>query len=205
MMRQSLATVRSLKWVDYVYFALLEPRRLVTRISDEASKPYWGALLVVFFASFAEILAASLVTVNTHFFYHKITYGLLLVFLINLMKIAVVALLIDALCQCMGFDGMVKTIFAVAGYAFFPQMFVLPLVYIVKVFSFAPVFFLSVFSIVLGIWSAIIVIVGVSEIHSMQFSKAALVFLFPYAAVGLYAFLVVVLVVMNLLGYVAAI
>ncbi len=203
MMRQSLATVRSLKWVDYAYFALLEPRRLVTRISDETSKPYLGALLVVFLASFAEILASSLVTVNTQFFYHKITYGLLLVFLINLVKIAVVVLLIDALCQFMGFEGMVKTIFAIAGYALFPQMFVLPLVYIIKVFSFAPVFFLTVFTMSLGVWSAIIVIVGISEIHSMQFSKAALVFIFPYAAVGLTAFLIALLAVMNLFGYVA--
>lgn len=204
MMSQTLATVRSLKWVDYLYFALLEPRRLVTRISDEASKPYWGALLVVFFASFAEILAASLVTVNTQFFYQKITYGLLLVFLINLVKIAVIALLMDALCQFMGLPGAVKAVFAIAGYAHFPQMFVLPLVYIVKVFSFAPVFFLSAFSLSLGVWSAIIIIAGISEIHSMPFSKSALVFLFPYAAVGVIAFLIALLGVMSLFGYVTA-
>ncbi len=204
MMSQSLASVRSLKWVDYLYFALLEPRRLVTRISDEASKPYWGALLVVLVVSFAKILASSLVTVNTQFFYQKITYGLMLVFLINLVKIAVIVLFVDMLCQCMGFPGMVKTIFAVVGYAFFPQIFVLPLVYIVKVFSFAPVFFLSVFSISLSVWSAIIVIVGISEIHSMPFTKSALVYLFPYAAVGVIAFLIALLGVMSILGYLAA-
>lgn len=201
MMSQSLATVRSLKWADYLYFALLEPRRLMTRISDDASKPFVGALLVVFFTSFTEILASSLVTVNTQFFYQKMTYGLLLVFLVNLVKIAVVALLIDALCQFMGFPGAVKTIATLAGYALFPQMFVLPLVYIVKVFSFAPVFFLSAFSISLAFWSAIIVIVGVSELHSMPFTKSALVFLFPYATVGLAAFLIALLAIMCLFGY----
>lgn len=201
MMSQSLGTLRSLKWVDYLYFALLEPRRLVVRVTDEASKPYWGVLLVVFFASLSEILASSLVTVNSQFFYQKMTYGLLLVFITNLVKIAMVALLIDALCQCMGFAGSLKAIFALAGYALFPQTFILPLVYIVKVFSFAPVFFLAVFSIALAVWSSIIVIMGISEIHSMPFSKSALVFLFPYAAVGTTAFLIALLSVISVFNY----
>jgi hypothetical protein len=203
-MSQSIATVRSLKWVDYLYFALLEPRRLIVRISDESSRPYWGALFIVLLSSFAEILASSLVVANTQYFYLKMTYGVLLLFLVNAVKIAVIVLLIDALCQFMSFTGSMKTLFPLVAYAHFPQSFILPLVYIFKVLSFAPVFFLAALSLALAVWTSIIVISGISEMHSMPFTKSALVFLFPYAAVGIIAFLIALLGIINIFGYLAA-
>lgn len=201
MMRQSLETFRSLRWLDYIYYALLEPRRLPSRIADETSKPTFGAVLVVIGISFFEILASSLLVVNTAYFYYKITYGLLLVFIINIVQIAIIVLLIDGLFQYMDLEGKVKILFPLVAYAQFPKIFLLPLVYIVKVISFAPIFFGVTFSLGLTVWSALIVSVGISEVHSMPFTKAFLIFLFPYVAIAVIIFFITMLVIINAFGY----
>ena len=76
--------------------------------------------------------------------------------------------------------------------------------YIVKVFGFAPPFFYTVFSMGLFAWSALIVVTGISEIHSIPFSKAALIFIFPYAFIAILAFLASLLAMFMVFGYFAA-
>ncbi len=89
-------------------------------------------------------------------------------------------------------------------YSLFPQLFLLPLVYIFKVFVFAPPFFYALFSIGLFAWSALIVVTGLSEVHSIPFTRAALIFLFPYAFAAVTGFLASVLAVFYVFGYFAA-
>lgn len=204
MMTAKLDYVKSLKWADYLYFTLLEPRRLPVKISDPVSKPLWGGVAVALAAAFFEVLAASLLAVNTPFFYYKLTYGFLLLFLILTARVVATAGLIDILCQFLGHQGSARALINLVFYSLFPQVLLLPLVYIVKVFGFAPPFFYVVFSIVLFAWSALIVVTGLSEIHSIPFTKAALIFLFPYAFVALLAFLASLLGVFLAFGYIAA-
>jgi len=193
--------VKSLKWADYIFFALVEPRRLPGKIADAASKPLGGGIAIALGAAFYDILAASLMIVNTQYFYYKITYGFLLLFIIAAVRVLVTAGLIDMLCQFLGYPGAARTLIVLILYSLFPQMFLLPLAYIFKVVSFAPPFFYALFSIALFVWSAAIVITGISEVHSIPFSKAALIFLFPYAFVAVTAFLASLLAIAGIFGY----
>ncbi len=197
--------LKSLKWADYLFFALVEPRRLSGKIADAASKPLGGGIAIALCAVFSDILAASLLAVNTRFFYYKITYGFLLLSIIAFVKVLVTAGLIDMLCQFMGYPGAVRTMIVLILYSLFPQMFLLPLAYVFKVISFAPPFFYVLFSIALFVWSALIVITGISETHSVPFSKASLMFIFPYAFITLTGFLASLLALASVFGYFASI
>ncbi|MBP7582633.1 MAG: hypothetical protein KBA61_01285 [Spirochaetes bacterium] len=203
-MKAKLEYVKSLRWADYLFFALLEPRRLTGRIADPASKPLAGGIAIALAAAFFDVLAASLLVVNTPFFYYKLTYGFLLLFIILAVRILATAGLIDILCQFLGHQGAARSIISLVFYSLFPQLFLLPLVYIFKVFGFAPPFFYALFSIGLFAWSALIVVTGLSEVHSIPFTKAALIFLFPYAFAAVTGFLASVLAVLYVFGYFAA-
>jgi hypothetical protein len=203
-MASKLDYAKSLKWADYLYYALVDPRRLPGRIHDEASKPLAGGLAIALGAAFFEVLAAALLVVNTPFFYYKITYGFLLVFILLVARVAVTAGLIDMLCQFLEYQGSMKILINLVLYSLFPQLLLLPLVYIVRVFGFAPPFFYAVFSLGLFAWSALIVVTGISEIHSIPFSKAALIFIFPYAFIAVLAFLASLLAMFMVFGYFAA-
>ena len=193
--------LRSLRWADYLFFALTDPRRLVARIADTGAKPLAGGVAIALMAAISEILSSSLIMVNTRFFYYKMSYGLLLMLIYVIVKTVITAGLIDLICQFLDFRGSVRVLLGIVLYSLFPQVFFLPLVYIVKVLGFAPPFFFAVFSLGLFAWSALITVTAVSELHSIPFSKAALIFLFPYVFIGVMTFMGVILLSMSLFGY----
>ncbi len=193
--------IRSLQWADYLYYALVEPRRLMRMILREGANPLWGGLAIAFAAVMIDVITLSLLKSETAFFYYRLTYGSILFFIFFLIRVLVLATLIDLACQFAGYPGSVKHISSLVCYSVFPQVFVLPLVYVFKVTHLAAPFFYVFFSFGLAVWSALIIIQGISEIHSIPFSRAALLFLFPFALVGVLAFFSMVLAGMLAYGY----
>lgn len=196
-------TFRSLRWADYLYYILIEPRRFVRMIIREDAKPLAGGFLIAAAVTVCDVIAASMLGAESPFFYYKLTYGAIFFFLVLIVKIVVLAGLTDLLCQFTGHQGKIKEFIVLVSYALFPQVFLLPVVSIFKVFHFAAPFFYVFFSIVFFIWTALIVIQGISELHAMDFFKAVLFFLFPYAFVGIISFLSFVLIVILAFGYVS--
>jgi len=194
-------TFRSLKWADYLFYILIEPRRFARMIIREDASPMTGGILIAAVVTVCDVIAASLPGVESPFFYYKLTYGSILFFLFLIVKIVVLAGLVDLICQFTGYQGKMKEFVIIISYALFPQVFLLPVVSIFKVFHFAAPFFYVFFSIVFFVWTALIIIQGISELHGMEFLKAVLVFAFPYAFVGIISFLCFVLLVILSFGY----
>ncbi len=198
-----IETLRSLRWVDYYLHALVDPRKLVTLINRGEPKPLPLSLIVVAAVAIIDILSGSLLSPQTPFFYHKITYGWILFILITLMEIVIIAAFIDLTCQFLGYEGAIRTLIPLLCFSLLPQTLLLPLVYIFTVFRFAPLFFYAFFSIALFIWSALIVMIGLSEINKIPFSKSALIVIFPFILIGLFVFFVLVLLFTQLIGYIS--
>jgi hypothetical protein len=198
-----MENIRSLKWADYIIYALADPRKLVALVMAGEQKMSYGALVIPFIVSFFEMIALALPGEQTSFFYNKLTYGALFYFLLMILHMALLASMIDAVCQFLGHAGSVRRLINILLLSLLPRALILPIVYILKVLHFAPGFFYVLFGIAFMVWSALIVIQGISEMHAIPFSKSALIFLFPYAFTGTIFFLLAALVVINLLGYIS--
>jgi len=196
-----MSTLKSLRWTDFFMFALLDPRALYRQISRNDPKPFALSFLVIAMIAIIEIITFSLLGEETSFFYFKITYGWIFVFLYLSLKIVIIASLMDLSGQFLGFKGKVRELISLLNFSMFPQVFLLPLVYIFKVFHFAPIFFYFFCSFALFIWSAVIAIQGISEMHSTGSGKAFLVFVFPYVFVWAILFFMLMLLITGFVGF----
>ncbi len=196
--------LRSFRWVDYFFFVLTEPRKLVMLFSKEEVPSLVVGCVNLAFVAISEILALSLLGRETTYFYDKITYGWIMSLLILVMQVVIIASLIDSACQFLGFNGNVRRTINLLSFSLFPRVLILPAVFIFRILNFAPYFFYVLISLGLMIWSALIVIQGVSEIHSTNIGRSILAFLIPFVFVGLLVFFVVLLAVLKFVGYLAA-
>lgn len=196
-----IEAIKSLRWVDYFFFSLVDPARLAGMIAKEEKKPFPLSFAVVLFVSFVEILTHSLLGRETRFFYDKMTYGWILAFLILSLEAVILASLLDISCQFRGLPGNAKNMINLVNFSLFPRVFFLPLVYIFKVLHFAPVFFYAFFSVGFAAWSAFIIIRGIAEMHSLDFLRSAVIFLLPFVFVGAILFFSLILIVINFAGY----
>lgn len=197
--------IRSYKWIDYTYLVFTDPKKLAELISREETSSIPAGFIVVAFVVAIEILAQSLLKIQTPFFFTKITYGWILGFLALSFKIVLLSCMIDFVCQFLGFAGSIKQLLAIMTFSLLPHALLLPALMIFHVFSFAPVFFYIGISMVLAIWSAYIIIVGISQIHSIEFFRSIMIFLAPFVATGILVFFVIVLLSMNITGYLSVI
>lgn len=198
-----METIKSLRWVDYYFFTLVDPRKLTANVIRGVPHPLPLSLMVVAAVAIIEILVSSILGMQTPFFYYKITYGWILLFLVFLLLIIILSSLIDLTCQFLGYEGNVRVIVFLMCFSLLPITLLLPMVYIFRIFHFAPLFFYVFFSLCLSVWSAIIIILGISEIHRISFSKSFIIFIFPFFLVGGIAFLIAFLTIMNLIAYVS--
>lgn len=193
--------IRSLRWADYLFYVLTDPRKLMKTIETSESRIIPGGIFIVLFSALFEILTVSLLGAETQYFYYKVTYGVIFLFLIYIIEILMISSLVDLFCQFSGYGGKIRGILNLVCLAQFPRLLLLPAVYIFKVFHFAPVFFYALFSIMLLLWTALIAVQGISEMHGMIFSRAFLVYLFPFAFYGLVSFLLTMLIMVSFFGY----
>jgi hypothetical protein len=193
--------IKSLKWIDYFFFCLLDPRRLVNLIARKEGSPLFVGFLIVIIVSFFQIISLSMFGPETGFFYYKISYGWIFVFLIIFLQIIIYSALIDLFCQFRGRSGsMVQTINVVC-FSFLPVLFILPFVIIFTAINFAPVFFYLLFCFILHVWQAMILITGISEIHRISFGESFAIFLAPFIFTCVITFFLVILFFINIAGF----
>ena len=198
-----IAELRSLRWADLFLHALVDPRALYRQIARREPRPLALSFLVPAVVSGTGILAVSILSAQTTFFYYKITYGLVLAFLVNSLAVLIAAGLMDMAGQFFGFRGNVRELIPLVNFSLFPRAFILPMVYVFKTFNFAPIFFYSLFFVGLLVWSAFIAVQGISEMHNCGFGRAALVYLFPGLLAGAAAFFISILLVICGVGFIA--
>lgn len=195
--------IKSLKWIDYFLFAIVDPSRLLNLINRKEDNPYIIGLIILTFVSLIEILSVSLLGTETRFFYYKITYGWIFLLLVNILLVVILSSLIDFFCQFMDYQGSVKQIINLINISFFPRVFLLPAVFIFSVSNFAPVFFYILCSILLFVWQAFIIIQGISETHQTGPGESLLIFLLPFIFSGVIVFFTVILFFINIIAYIS--
>ncbi len=198
-----IAELRSLRWADLFLHSLVDPRALYRQIARKEPRPLALSFLVPAMVSGIGILTTSVLAVQTGFFYYKITYGWILFFLFNSVTVLIAAGLMDMAAQFLGFRGNMRDLVPLLNFSLFPRVFILPLVYIFKAFSFAPIFFYSFFFVGLLAWSAFIAVQGLAEMHNCGFGRAVLIFLFPGLLTGAALFFMAILLAICGAGYIA--
>lgn len=192
--------IKSLVWVDYFFLVFTDPGKLTVLLMRDDSRALPFGFIIAASVSFMEILALSLLGKQTPYFYDKLTYGFILAFILLSLNVIIFGCLIDCVCQFMGYVGNVKQIINMLNFSLVPHMLLLPAVFIFKIFNFAPVFFHIFFTICLLFWSAMIVIHGIKEMHSISFGRASVVFVIPFIFIGMASFFSTLLIVINIIG-----
>ncbi|MBN2040701.1 MAG: YIP1 family protein [Spirochaetes bacterium] len=193
--------LRSLKWIDYIFFCLIDPRRLVNLISRKEGSPALIGMIMIAAVSFVQIIAYAMLGNETGFFYIKITYGWIFSFLTLLLQVVILSALIDMISQLRSHNGQIKQVLSLVNISFFPVILLLPLVSIFVVTNFAPVFFYILFLLLLHIWQAVIIIQGISEIYQVGFGESVVIFILPFVFTGLVSFFAIILFFINFFGY----
>jgi len=199
-----LETFKSLRWADFFLYALTDPRELYRRIKQKDPDPFALSFLVPLIAALFDILVLSLLGRESGFFYYKISYGWILVFIYAVFKIAVYSSLVDATAQFFGYKGNIREIITLVNFSLFPGVLFLPVCYLFSVINFAPGFFYVFFSIVFFVWYAMIFVQGISEMHSIDFWKSFVIFILPALFIGIIFFLITVLLIITGFGFITA-
>ena len=194
---------KSLEWIDYYFFSIIDPRRLMNLINRGEGSPLLMGFITVAAVSLMNILTFSLVGSQSSFFYHKVTYGWILYFLVLILLITIYASMIDLFCQFRGRQGSIKVILNLMNISFFPHALILPLFFIFKVIHFAPIFFLILLIFAVYIWQSLIIILGISEMHQIEFAESLISFSFPALLVGVITFFGIVLSIITLISFIS--
>ena len=199
-----ISYIKSFAWIDYFYLVLVDPRKLCGLIEKEEMRALPLGAICLGCVSITEILSLSLLGEQTRFFYYKITYGWILLFLALSLHVAVLSGLIDLVSQFFGLPGSARRLIDLLSLSLFPRVLLLPLVFVFRVFNFAPVFFYVLFSMGFSVWSALVAIQGISEMHSLRFPRAVLIFILPLVIVALVSFFIVILLIVQGVGYLSS-
>lgn len=187
--------------IDYFYNALVDPEKLSQIISIEEKKHFVVSAVVVAVVVFMDIVAQSLLATQSGFFYYKVTYGFVALFLINTLCIVVYAGLLTITLQIAGHQASGGFIINTLALAQVPRMFIVPVVLIFKSLYFAPVFFYSLGSLALIVWSIIIAMRCISQRYSIEAMKAIGILVAPAVAAGVVFFLILVAGIMVIVGF----
>ncbi len=198
-----LTEIKSLRWADLFLSALLDPRALYRQIDRGEPRALLLSFTLPAAVAVIDIITLSLLGRQTPFFYYKVTYGWILLFLWQALAVVLAAALMDTASQFFGHGGAVRRLIILVNFSLFPKVFILPLVYIFHVFNFAPIFFYFFFSMGLFIWSAMVAVQGVSEMHAVSLGRAAVIYLFPAILLWTSVFFMFILLVICGVGFVA--
>ncbi len=198
-----ITELRSLRWADYFLYAIYDPRALSRQIGKNDPRCFLLSFIVPAIVTAAWILAVSILGKETPFFYYKITYGWIQAFICTAVLVIVAAALMDMACQLLGFRGKIREMLVLLNFSLVPGMFILPLVYVFKVFHFAPIFFFILFFVLLGVWSILIAVQAVSEMHGAGIGTAAVICLAPPVLAGTAAVFIGILFTILSIGYFA--
>ncbi len=199
-----LETFKSLRWSDYFLYSITDPRELYRRIRQKDPDPLILSFIVPAITALFDILALSLIGKESGFFYYKLSYGWILVFIYAVFKIVIYSSLVDMTAQFFGCSGNIKEMLTLVNFSIFPRVLFLPLFYLFAVLNFAPAFFYVFFSITFFIWYVLIFVQGISEMHSIDFGKSFVIFILPAIFIGTVLFLIAVLLIITGVGFITA-
>jgi len=199
----NMEALRELAWTDYFFYAIVSPRELYRRIKQHDTGMLRLSFSVPVMAAFFDVVALSLNGTESGFFYHKISYGWLLLLFILLLKIVLYSALIDSSAQFFGCSGNIKDTVSLINFAMFPGLMLLPLFYIISIAGIAPGFFYIFLSFLFFCWFLFILTLGISEMHSIQSTRALALIFAPALVVGTLLFFIFIIFVCSLFGFVA--
>lgn len=198
-------TFKSLRWVDFFLYAILDPRMLYKLIKENDPKYFALSFVVPAFVSFNFIVCLSTLSRSeTTFFYYKITSLWILLLILFIVNIVITSALIDLFAQFLGYKGNVREIISLINFSFIPFWFMVPLVSIFVLLQFVPWIpwtFFMFFCLLFAVWGAIIATQGLSEMHSLEIGKATLLFLFPFILIGVIIFFAFIITLFSLIFY----
>jgi len=201
-MAMTMESFRSLRWADYFLYTILDPRELYRRVKQKDSNTFVLSFIIPVAYSIFAILIMSLAGNEGNFFYHKISYGWILILLYTIFKIIIYSSLIDITAQFFGYKGNIKEIMTLYNFSLFPELFLLPAYYTFVTINFAPTFFYVLFSIIFLIWQVMIFAQSFSEMHSIDFNKSIIILIIPAISIGLVFFLIAVLIIILAFGFI---
>lgn len=186
--------LKSLVWADYISALIMDPRLFAVKISESKRRILPSSLMISFLALFSVFLSLSFLLPQSEFFYYKISYGLVLGYIILLMTLFIFALSADFVFQYLGFSGKGARIFSVLNYSLFPFIFILPGVVIFNSIELAPVavLALAVFVIVALIYSVYFLVSVLSEMNSAPVLTALAAVFVPLIALSIAGVLCVI-------------
>jgi hypothetical protein len=186
------AYIRSLKWADWLVNAVTDPRALARQISSHATGFVSSSFLFPVISAAVFIVSWSLLSVQSTFFFTKITYGWILLSLVNAGWALLISLLIGLGLQFRNVQGNLRALLTLANFSQLPGVFLLPAAAIFAVLGFAPVLFLVLFLIVSSLWGAYILVMGVCELYSLTVSRCASLYLIACGALLIAALIFVI-------------
>jgi len=199
-----LETLKSLRWTDFFLYAITDPRELYRRIRQKDPDPFALSFIIPAIAALFDILVLSITGKETGFFYYKMSYGWILIFIYAVFKIVIYSSLVDMTAQFFGYRGNIREMLTIVNFSMFPGVFILPVFYLFEVINFAPGFFYVFFSILFFIWYVMIFVQGISEMHSIDFGKSFVIFILPAVFIGIVFFLMAVLLIVTGIGFITA-
>lgn len=197
-----LETIKSLRWSDFFLYAVTDPRELYRRIKQKDPDPFSMSFIIPAITALFDILVLSLMGKETGFFYYKLSYGWILVFIYAVFKIVIYSSLVDITAQFFGYRGNIREMLTIANFSIFPSVFFLPVFYLFSVINFAPGFFYVFFSMLFFIWYVMIYVQGISEMHSIDFGKSFVIFILPAVFIGIVIFMITILLVITGVGFI---
>jgi hypothetical protein len=192
----SVQQFRSLVWVDYILYAIVDPRALARLIMRTGGRFMPISLLVPAGVALFEIVALSLLSKQSTFFLYKVSYGWIASSLVVIVMMFAAASLIDLFLQLSGKAGRIAATVTCVSFSQFPRLFLLPLVAIAAAphtIVTAPIAVYVIGSIALSVWSIINIISGVSEIYEIPVPKACASVLVPMGLVAVIGVIILVL------------
>ena len=199
----NLEKFRSLAWADFFLYSLIDPRALYRRVKQKDPDAFWISFIVPLFVSLSGILLLSLLGRESAFFYYKISYGWILVFLFTFIKILIYTSLVDVVAQFSGLKGNIRELLTLMNFSMLPTLFVLPAAYPFIVGDFVPLFFYVLFSLACFIWHILIIVQSISEMHTIDFGRAFIIYLMPAVVTGIILLLTGIMLVINTAGYIS--
>ncbi|MCL6448329.1 MAG: YIP1 family protein [Armatimonadetes bacterium] len=182
-------------FLELVYGVLFEPSATFSRIKDRERLPVGRTVIIFTLANVAVSLMSATVTSRLMYFHAVDGAGVLMRSVAPAM--AVLGLffqyakwffysgLLHLLAEFFGGRGRALGVFVVSGLASLPAVFTVPVNFLLLLFGvrgFTLSFFVYLFSVVAVVWGAVLLVLGIREVHGLSTGRAVAVVLLPLGA-----------------------
>jgi hypothetical protein len=196
-----LDTIRSLRWADYLYNSMLDPRSLARSLSQFESPLIKTAFIFPVLFAAVEIVSSAILYRQTMFFSVKITFGWIMLSIVNIFLVFFLAWLIETFLQLSGRAGNLRAEVSLVNFLYFPMLFLLPIVVFFNTIGFAPVFFKIIAYMGLSVWTGVNLVRGISELHGISFARALAVCLVPFSIMVILVIIMMILMAFSIVGF----